>query len=157
MLVRRMLIAGAAAAVVSAAMPGGAQMSGAPSSALEVKKDGAVSYVSGGAGDEEQRALEQAARDFNLKVTFASPTGAYGGGGRLQISDASGKTVLDADARGPLFYAQLPPGKYTVTALDAGGQKKSVDVGAGSRAQVQFNTERAEREPAGVDPRAAGK
>jgi hypothetical protein len=157
MSIRRIVITTAMTAVMAFATTSLAEMADRSSGALEVKKQGEISYVSGGAGDEEQKALEQASRDFNLKVTFASPTGQYGGGNRLEIRDQAGNTVLDTSARGPLFYADLPPGKYTIAAMNGAGapQKKTVQLAADGRSEVLFSIEQAERDPGTMDPRSA--
>jgi hypothetical protein len=149
------MIAAAAAFVLVTASNGFAQNERAAAS--EVKKSGEISYVSGGVGDEEQKRLAEMARDFNLKVTFAGSSGAYGGGSRVEIRDKSGKTVLDAESRGPLFYAQLPPGTHTVTATGAGagGQKKTVQIAEHGRADVMFTVQQAEGPRPATDPRSA--
>ncbi len=80
---------------------------------LVIQQQGDVSYVSGGVG-EEKEALEAASRRFNLKVTMALASGHFVGDARVLIEDAHGRQVLDTTADGPLLYAQLPPGTYTV-------------------------------------------
>lgn len=157
MIVRRIVSTTAVAATLALAATSFAQMAERAPGALEVKKQGEISYVSGGAGDEEQKTLEQHAKEFNLKVTFASPSGQYGGASRLEIRDQSNNTVLDTRSDGPLFYAKLPPGKYTIAAMDGAGaaQKKTVQLAADSRSEVQFNVEQAERDPDTADPRSA--
>jgi hypothetical protein len=107
----------------------------------DVHKQGDVSYVSGGVGDDSERAMKAIAKDFNLHITLATPTGEYLAGTKLQIAAGSGKTVLDATSGGPLFYAELPPGKYTIRAMGPQGQTKSetVDVTSAGHAAVLIN------------------
>ena len=99
----------------------------APASA-EVRKQGDISYVSGGVGDDSARAMKAVAKDFNLQITLARPNGEYLAGTKLQIQSGSGKTVLEATSGGPLFYAALPPGEYTVRAMAPQGEMKSEKV-----------------------------
>jgi hypothetical protein len=80
---------------------------------LVIQQQGDVSYVSGGVG-EEKEALAAASRRFNLKVTMALASGHFVGDARVLIEDAHGRPVLDTTADGPLLYAQLQPGTYTV-------------------------------------------
>src|SRR5262249_30814744 len=97
-----------------------------------VKHQGAVAYVSGGVGDDEERQLRAMASQFNLGVTLSTPDGHFLGGARLRIFDSGGKQVLDADASGPLFYAQLPAGAYRIEAAAAGNEAtRKVDVAPG--------------------------
>jgi hypothetical protein len=73
-----------------------------------------VRYMSGGISAEDQARLEQAAGDFNLRVTFARPDGAYLADIPVVIEDAHVNFILRATSQGPLFYAELRPGRYTV-------------------------------------------
>lgn len=78
---------------------------------------GGIRVLHGGVGFEEREAMRNAAERYNLQLTFArAGTGAYLAGVRVQIRDATGKTVLDTVASGPWLYAALPDGSYTVSA-----------------------------------------
>lgn len=153
----RILTAAAVAFLLATSTDGVAQSD--PAAAPGMKKQGQASYLSGGVGDEEQKRLEEEARNYNLKITFAGASGAYGGGSRVEIRDQSGATVIDAESRGPLFYAQLEPGSYTVTATGAGadGQKKTVRIAEHGRADLLFTVQQAEGPRPATDPRAAGR
>jgi hypothetical protein len=111
-----------------------------------VKEQGGVSYMTGGVGTDERARMESMAGEFNLRVEVASPTGAYVGTPRIEIRDAAGKTKLDAVANGPLLYAKLPPGSYTVSVHEQGRKpaQKSVQVGAQGAAQVTMHVAGAE-------------
>jgi hypothetical protein len=105
----------------------------------DVVSEGGVSYATGGAGTEERDALEARSGRFNLKLTHAAPTGEYVSDVKVRISDHQGKIVLDAVTDGPLFYAQLPPGGYTVIcSLNGNEQKRSVQVTTGKQADLKF-------------------
>ena len=87
-------------------------------STLDMGRAGNVAYVSGGVGDEERVALEDMERhhDYNLKLVFAIRAGNFLNGANVRISDARGGEVLNVQTTGPLFYAHLAPGSYTVQA-----------------------------------------
>lgn len=79
-----------------------------------VQTQNGVSYVSGGVGSDEVQAIKAMGEHFNLQVSMTTLAGAYMGGGNVTILDAQGHTLLSTEAVGPLFYAQLKPGTYTV-------------------------------------------
>lgn len=158
-MIRTSLIAATTLALTVATTTPSPADSGRAAGAPTIGQQGDVSYVSGGVGDEEQKRLEEMARDFNLEVTFAGRSGAYGGGSRVEIRDQAGKTLIDAESRGPLFYAKLPPGSYTVSAsgAGAGGQKKTVQIAEHRRTAVLFTVQQAEGPRPADAPRAAGR
>ena len=94
---------------------------------------GDITYVSGGFGMDERQALNDAARDYNLKLVFAEKgSGAYVADVKLAIADAKGRTILEAVSEGPWFLVKLMPGRYKVTA-EALGQSLTQQVRVGSR------------------------
>ena len=90
------------------------------SSALRVKNDKGIPYVSGGVGIDERDALRTLAKDDNLSMSFAAGNKAFLGGAQGLIKDAQGKTILEAASDGPLFFAKLPAGTYGVEATAMG-------------------------------------
>ncbi len=72
-------------------------------------------YVSGGISEEGRAELNQSSQNYNLKLIFALSSGAYLSDIKVQIKDGGGATVVDAVSTGPWFFAQLPPGLYTLT------------------------------------------
>jgi len=87
---------------------------------LVVRESNGISYVSGGVGDEQQTALQNASKQFNLRLTLAAKSGHYMGGAEVRIDDRTGKTLLSTSADGPLFLAKVPPGTYRVHATSEG-------------------------------------
>ncbi|NJN48054.1 MAG: carboxypeptidase regulatory-like domain-containing protein [Candidatus Competibacteraceae bacterium] len=81
---------------------------------LQVSDYQGIAYVSGGVGVEEREALAAMSDRFNLKLTFAMSAGNYLSDVQVRIVDRSGNPVFEATADGPLLYALLPPGSYTV-------------------------------------------
>jgi len=108
--------------------------------ALQVQTKNGVSYVTGGVSDDERAALNNMARDFNLKVTLTIKTGEFLGDAAVHIRDTQGQAVLDVTTDGPLFYAKLPPGTYTVT-IDRQGKElqKTAQVTSGRQTDLMFS------------------
>lgn len=95
----------------------------AQDSPLEVQQQGNFSYVTGGIGDDEKSQLETTQHNYNLCVMNADKAGHFSGDTRIVISDLQRNPLLDATT-GPLFYANLPKGKYIVEGYSAGQTKK---------------------------------
>src|SRR5512146_3358400 len=83
-------------------------------------QQGAVAYRTGGIGEDESRAMREAARQYPLTLEFVSRTGEERGGYLadvdVSIKDNHGRQVLQAKAAGPFLLARLPAGQYMVTA-----------------------------------------
>lgn len=76
---------------------------------------GPVPCLSGGIGADEQETLRAVRQDYNLQLTLATRgSGEYQADAAISVSDAGGKPVLRLDGAGPLFFAQLAPGRYQV-------------------------------------------
>ena len=101
---------------------------------------GNVTYISGGVGDEWQQQMESLRAQYNLHLLFAQEgTGAYFAYVPVKITDASGRTVLDATSQGPFLYARLQPGNYTITATHLGTPiTRSASVPASGGVDVNF-------------------
>ena len=98
-----------------------------------------VEYVSGGISLEEEQALAEMAKDFTLKVVTALSCGDYLNKINLLILDGSGGIVLETVTNGPILYANLPTGKYTVVAEAFGEQyKKPMTAKTGRQKQLVF-------------------
>jgi hypothetical protein len=90
-----------------------------PSALPPAQTQGAVTYVSGGIGQEEAQAFERAATQYPLDLEFAikhAPRAAYTAHVHVVVTDAQGTRVLDTHSDGPFLLAKLPAGRYTVTA-----------------------------------------
>lgn len=75
-----------------------------------------IAYTSGGVDIDDKARLEQEAPNYNLKVVMTLNTGHFLSDANVQIKDAKGELLLDTVSDGPLFYAKLEPGTYTVEA-----------------------------------------
>lgn len=99
-----------------------------------------ISYLSGGVGEDEARAISQA-QGYNLHVTFAiGPENKYVADVDIAIRNASGQTLLTLDETGPLVFVQLPPGKYTVVATRNDEERRATaEVGSGAPRNLVFH------------------
>jgi hypothetical protein len=107
---------------------------------LQVENYDGIDYVSGGIGDSEQQALQEMASDFNLGLIFAvRESGNYLNDIDVQIQDSAGETVLETTSNGPMLYADLEPGSYTVEASGYGETySQTVDLQEGQQETVNF-------------------
>ncbi|MGN8345250.1 carboxypeptidase regulatory-like domain-containing protein [Pseudomonas sp. SMV71] len=99
-----------------------------------------VTYLSGGIGEDEVRAIEQA-RGYNLHMTFSvGPENKYVPDVDVTVQNASGQSILTLEDAGPLVYVQLPPGKYKVVATRTGEERRdTADVGNGAARNLVFH------------------
>jgi hypothetical protein len=77
-----------------------------------------IDYVTGGVGDEATQELRQFASDngYNLKGFFTLNTGNFVSDVRVALKNERGRTLVDDVADGPMFFAKVPPGNYSLTA-----------------------------------------
>ncbi|MDG0025396.1 carboxypeptidase regulatory-like domain-containing protein [Trinickia sp. Y13] len=88
-----------------------------------------VTYLTGGIGEDDVKQLRAAAAKYDLRVTFASKTGAYLSDIDVSISTESKREVLSIRTEGPLLFVNVPPGRYLLAANYAGkAQTKHVTV-----------------------------
>ena len=102
-----------------------------------------ITYQSGGIGEEEQEKLRAEASRFNLYMTFAEKiSGAYLSDITVTIQSSTGTPVLTATSEGPWFFAQLPEGRYRVTAGLAGAagqeQTRVLQISRGKTEKLHF-------------------
>lgn len=111
---------------------------------------GAVSYVSGGIGEQQAKAFENQMGKFDLAIEVlehAGPRNEFTANAEVKILDRGGHSVLDTKAAGPFVLVDLPAGRYTIQADLAGRTVKrpGIQIAAGHHAvaKLQF--------PAGTD------
>lgn len=113
-------------------------VSGMPGLAKDPVTQGEVSYVTGGTGSDERAKIEAQAAGFNLKLTHAAPNGDFVSNVQVRISDGQGKQLIETVTEGPLMFAKLPPGSYTVACTFNGKeQTRKVQVSA-QRSELMF-------------------
>lgn len=107
--------------------------------ALEVQTQNGIDYVAGGIGKEQAEAMKVAAQDYDLMLTFATDGGKYLADIHLQIEDMNGNTLLSTVSKGPLFLANLPVGRYKITAsAQETSHTRVVDIGGERPTKVVF-------------------
>jgi hypothetical protein len=119
-----------------AALGGAADDDNAP----HVQRQGAVMFVSGGVGEEGLSAMRQLEPGYNLRLLFARQgTGEYLADVAVRLVDANGNAILAATSDGPLFYARLSPGRYTLTvASENKSQTRPINVAAAGAVAQSF-------------------
>lgn len=104
----------------------------------DIQQQGDISFVTGGVGDEETAAMKSESGDYNLQIMNSDKDGHFADHRHITISDAKHNEVLDADG-GPLFYANLPKGHYTVQASsNRQNMSKKVTIGGNKPTLVHF-------------------
>ncbi|WP_434696164.1 carboxypeptidase regulatory-like domain-containing protein [Pseudomonas sp. Z1-14] len=107
---------------------------------IQPMQQNGITYLSGGIGEDEARAIGQA-QGYNLHMTFAiGPENKYVPDVDVTVLNASGQTLLTLSDAGPLVYVQLPPGKYSVVATRNGEERRdTADVGSGAARKLVFH------------------
>ncbi|MBK5966224.1 hypothetical protein CCR95_19580 [Thiocystis minor] len=110
-----------------------------------IQSAGGIRYVSGGIGESERNELNALSSQFNLHLLFATQgSGEYLSAVRVNILDTQDAPVLTAESKGPWFYAQLPPGDYSIEVTPTGRrgqdetQRKTVHLDGSSQARFDF-------------------
>jgi hypothetical protein len=125
-------------ALITAILLAGLVSARAQSALPEPVQQGAVTYISGGVGLDEQQAMKAAAKDYALTITYADKAGSYVTGVSVVITARDGRNVLHAEDTGPLFFAKLPAGAYRVEATHD-GERRVRDVTVAERGAVDLH------------------
>jgi len=114
----------------------------ATQSRLQPTTSGVATYVSGGIGQDESTAIQQAAKDYSLTLEFvikAAPKDEFTSDVQVTVSDAKHNSVLDTVSKGPFLLAQLPAGRYHIDAIKNGQTKAhDVTIKPGSHQHIMF-------------------
>ena len=106
---------------------------------LQVRMQNGVEYVSGGVSREEEDAITAMGRRFNLRLTLAQANGEYMGGAHVRIDNTRDHGMVDTESDGPLFFAKLAPGTYTISVSGEGEQyTKVVQITGAGQQQLSF-------------------
>jgi hypothetical protein len=81
-------------------------------------------YLTGGVSTEEREILKASGKAYNVQLTFAEKGGAYLSDVNLVVTGAKGEEIIAITTNGPLFYMQVPPGSYSLSASFKGETKK---------------------------------
>ncbi|CAI8776817.1 MULTISPECIES: hypothetical protein [Pseudomonas] len=92
---------------------------------LQPQEQNGVSYLTGGIGLDESRAIQQV-QGYNLHLTFSTgPQNEYAPDVDLTIQGGQGQALLQLNQVGPMVYVKLPPGRYNLVASRNGEQQLS--------------------------------
>ena len=78
----------------------------------------------GGIGSDESTRFRAEMKDHPLALLFARPDGDYLADVQVNLADASGKSLLEWKAGGPVCLVDLPAGRYKVTARSGGAVRE---------------------------------
>ncbi|MGF6568138.1 hypothetical protein SAMN05443245_2906 [Paraburkholderia fungorum] len=105
----------------------------------QTQQQGDVSFVSGGVGLDESKALQQAQSHWPLSLRFTGPGSEFVADVKVRVVDAHNTEVLNTSSRGPYMLVKLHPGHYTVHAqYKDRDQSKSVTVPASGNTKAAF-------------------
>lgn len=103
---------------------------------------GNVTYVTGGIGEEESVAMRDVAKSYQLEIVFVrklKEQEEFVSDVKVEIQDTQNNSVLDITTEGPFLLANLPNGKYVITAEFNGFIKRQqVSVNAKKHQKVVF-------------------
>ncbi len=106
------------------------------------QKAGEVTYIMGGIGQTEADAIKHAAKYYPLELEFllkAKPKAEYLSNVQVRIKDAHDKMVLNVNADGPYLLANMPAGKYTISAERNGKvEHRQIEISAKDHRRVVF-------------------
>ena len=107
---------------------------------LKAQRQGDVTYITGGAGDEDRQTLASVKSQYNLRLQFAlAKSGEFIADVNVTLVDAKGRTVLDAVSDGPYFFAHLAPGRYKLSVTSNGQtQTRNTTVSASGGQAIDF-------------------
>ena len=107
---------------------------------FDVKSYSGISYITGGIGLDERKALSKMGKDYSLKLVFARTGGAYVAMVKVKIVDVEGRIIFTATSRGPWLYANLPSGDYTISATAEGDTlQKPIQINSKNPIEARFH------------------
>ena len=107
---------------------------------IKPQVQGEVNFVSGGIGGDERDALQLMRANYNLHLLFSiRDTSEYLSDIKVSIADVTGNDLLDTVAEGPMLFARLKPGRYSISA-DRNGHliNKTVNISDKRGASLSF-------------------
>ena len=87
---------------------------------------GDITYISGGIGEEESKAIKAESQNWPLSIEFSEYVvnqDLWVAQVYLRILDSKGKTILETMVDGPMFLGRLPPDNYELFATYEGVTK----------------------------------
>ena len=103
---------------------------------------GAVSYITGGIGEDQAAAFRQAAASYPLEMLFVEKAGSkneFLADVSVSVRNRSGTALLETTADGPFLLAELPDGKYSIDAEYRGEHKhRNIEIRSGVHQRAVF-------------------
>ena len=132
------LIAASCLVVTPATAASAANAGGLP----PMHEQGAISYLSGGIGQNEADAIKRVAKQYPLEIEFllkAKAKDEYLANVKVLVKDMHDKKVLEATSNGPFLLAKMPAGKYDIAA-DRNGkiEHRTVQIAANEHRRIVF-------------------
>ena len=123
------------AALIAAGISVPLSLAAGAMAAPQVQQQGAVTFVSGGVGEDEVQEIKKLSPAYPLELLFVTKGNPqeYLADVKVQIKDKDGRIVLDAVSQGPFLLAKIPPGKYTISADHDGTVKRQIVQVAGAK------------------------
>jgi hypothetical protein len=107
----------------------------APVTRLAAKTENGVTYLCGGIGQDEASEMKEAAREYDLMLTFAARDGSYLADVNVNIADAGNNSLLKTTCNAPIMLVTLGKnGTYRIQA-ETGGSTVSKTVRVQERDQ----------------------
>ncbi len=92
----------------------------------KVHKQGGSTYVTGGAGEAQRKALFKIANKFPIQLIFeVEGEAADISGVKVTLTDQSGNALIEAVSDGPYFYMNPPAGGRFIIDAEYNGEKQS--------------------------------
>lgn len=100
----------------------------------------AVTWMSGGIGDDARDEMRKAAPNYNVHLQFSARAGNYLADIPFKVSAGNGQEIYTGVSEGPLLYLKLQPGTYRIAAqIDGEWQTKRVQAArSGAPARMSF-------------------
>jgi hypothetical protein len=83
---------------------------------LETGHNRGITYVTGGVGEDEAAAMRAVAPRYSMRVRFTTSTGEFISDVLVRMFTPDGRLIFAATTDGPYLYAQVPPGRYRLSA-----------------------------------------
>lgn len=95
-------------------------------SQLVIQAENEVTFVSGGIGSCEAQEMRRIAKEYQLELVFVQKTPSYEiylTDIPVEVTDSKGSYAIDTVTKGPYLLANLPNGRYEITATYNGEVK----------------------------------
>ena len=109
----------------------------------KVQTQGDITYIAGGIGEDEVKAMKSESKSWPLFIEFSEHLvgqDLWVAQVYLRILDSKGKTLFDTTVDGPIFLGKVPPGNYELLATYQEVTKRRViEIKQGQHIKESFN------------------